>query len=93
MNLNGWEYYELEKEMGNSNFAQLLELFKRESKKYLDGCNEYVKNLSNLNKEGKEKLESELNFIAGGKLKIGLRIAEIMTDTTMIQNEIRPKRG
>lgn len=74
----GWEHYELEKEIYNSNMAQLLELFKRESGKYTEKCIEYVK--AKLTPEGKKEVEEECYLLSEGREKIAMRIAEMLTN-------------
>lgn len=78
---NGWEHYDIEKEMAVANIAQLLELFKRENKKYMKKCAELVNNFGNLTDEGRAKMESECNFLDEARVKVSLRIAEVLTDT------------
>lgn len=91
MERTGWEHHELEKEMSNSNFAQLLEIFKRESEKYTNKCVEYTFNLSKLTAEGKKEMENEAKLLQEGRQKVAMEIAEILTDTKRFQREIRPK--
>ncbi len=79
MNLNSWDYHEIGKEVNRANMFQLLELFKREDKKYTDKCTELVKNLGKLNEEGKAEIEKEAEFIEGCKITIALKIAERLT--------------
>ena len=81
MERTGWEHYDLEKEIANANMAQLLELFKRESEKYINKCAEYVKTLSKLTEEGKKDIEEEADLLDEGRRKIAMHIAEILTDT------------
>lgn len=81
MERNGWEHYELEKEIAKSNMAQLLELFKRESDKYTQKCIEFAKSLSKLTDEGRKEIEDEARLLHEGMQKISLVIAEVLTDT------------
>lgn len=83
----GWEHYELEKEMADSNMAQLLELFKRESDKFSSKCSELFTNFGKLTEEGKKQIEEDATLINEGRQKIALTIAEILTDTKRIPNE------
>jgi DNA-directed RNA polymerase subunit F len=92
MNRTGWEHYELEKEVFNSNLAQLLELFKRESEKYTNKCVDYTKSIGKLTEDGKKELEEEAILINEGREKIALHIAEILTDVKRIQRHIIPER-
>lgn len=92
MKKTGWEHHELEKEMANSNLAQLLELFKRESEKYTNKCVNLVENSSKLTEEGKKELENEASLLQEGKEKLAMEIAEMLTDTKKFQREVRPKR-
>lgn len=77
---NGWEHYEIEKEMANANIASLLMMFKRENGKFSAKCAEYVTNLSNLTDEGKQKIEAECDLLDEARIKIALSIAESLTD-------------
>lgn len=79
MNLNSWDFYDLEQEMRDANVSDLLELYKREEKKYSEKCVEYVNSSSRLNDEKKQLIEKECNFLAGCKAKIALRIADTLT--------------
>ena len=36
--MNGWEHYEIEKEMANANITSLLMMFKRENGKFSAKC-------------------------------------------------------
>jgi len=87
---NGWEHYDLEKEISGSNMAQLLELFKRENEKYLGMCVKYVDLLDELTEEAKEKTREQCEFLLASKTKVALEIAERMTETTKIQREVVP---
>lgn len=78
---NGWEHYDLEKEMSNCNIAQLLDLYKVEQGKYIAKCRIYVDSLSNLTSEGKAKLEEDCTFCDEARTKVALRIVEHLTDT------------
>lgn len=91
MQRTGWEHYDLEKEIGQCNMAMLLELFKRESAKYDKGCLDYFHAIGKLTEEGKKETEEQLTLLNEGRQKIAMRIAEILTDTKRIQQEIRPK--
>ena len=79
--LNGWEHYELEKEMVNANMATLLELYKRENNVYLEGCKNYVKVLPDLTEEGDAKIKGELALQHERCIKLSLRIADDLTNT------------
>lgn len=92
MDDSNWEYQQaLEKEIASSNFAQLLELFKRENEKYENLCIEYMENLHKLTTEKIKELVNKANTKNDGRRKIALKIAEIMTDTKRVQPEIKPK--
>lgn len=91
MKRTGWEHYELEKEISNSNTAQLLIIFKRESENLKNKCVEYTNSLGKLTEEGKRELEEEIKLINEGRQKIAITIAEILTDTKRIQHQIYPK--
>lgn len=92
MNRTGWEHYELEKEISNSNTAQLLMIFKRESEKFSIKCVEYANSLGKLTEEGRKELEEECQFLNEGREKIAMTISEILTDTKRIQHQVTPKR-
>lgn len=92
MEKTGWEHYELEKEISNSNTAQLLMLFKRESEKFSNKCVEYANSLGRLTEEGRKELEDECHLLNEGRQKIAMTIAEILTDTKRIQHQVTPKR-
>lgn len=79
MNLNSWDYYDLEKEMQAASLFELLEMFKREDKKYSNKCGEYVTIMNKLNEEGKKEIEKKCEFLQGATIKIALRIAERLT--------------
>lgn len=81
MAINGWEHYELEKEIAKSNMAQLLELFKREDDSYSKKCGEFVTVLSGLTEEGKKKFEEECELLEERRIKVALVIAEKLTST------------
>jgi hypothetical protein len=85
MNRTGWEHYELEKVIINSNMAQLLELFKRESEKYINKCVEYSNSLSKLTEDSKKQVEEECQLLNEGRVKIAVYIAEKLTDFKSIQ--------
>lgn len=91
MERTGWEHYELEKEMAQSNTAQLLMMFKRESEKYTNKCIEYTHSLGKLTEEGKKELEAECQLLNEGRQKIAMTITEILTDVKRIQPQIHPK--
>ncbi|MNP56668.1 hypothetical protein D3C76_1514130 [compost metagenome] len=74
---NGWEHYDLEKEMGGANIALLLELFKRENKKYIDKCIELV--AGNLTEDERNKIIDHCTLLDEARVKVSLRIAEILT--------------
>lgn len=78
---NGWEHYDLEKEMLKCNIAQLLELYKTEYEKYLAKCKIYFDSLPSLTKEGKKKMEEECALCDEARTKVALRIVEQLTDT------------
>lgn len=79
MNLNSWDYYDLEKEMQGASVGRLLELYKRENKSFSDKCFEMVNIQSNLNEEGKRSYEKECEFLNGARLKVALKIADELT--------------
>lgn len=79
MNLNSWDFYDLGKEMRDVNVSELLELYKREEKKYSDKCAEYVRSLSKLTDEGKKEFEKECEFLQGCKITVALKIADTLT--------------
>lgn len=79
MDLNSWDYHDLDKEMRGANVFELMELFKRERGKYTDKCSELVSNMKNLNEVGRQSIEDECRFLEGAKLKVALRIAETLT--------------
>ena len=79
MNLNSWDYHEIGKEIKGASMFQLLELFKREDKKYRDKCTELVENIGRLSEEGKVEISKEAEFLEGCKLIVALRIAEKLT--------------
>lgn len=79
MERTGWEHYELEKEMANSNMAQLLELFKREDEKCIVKAMEYVDLKNNLTDEGRKAMEEEFKLLREGKEKVAVSIAEKLT--------------
>jgi hypothetical protein len=87
MERTGWEHHDLEKEIFKCNVAQLLELFKRESQKYIAKCAEYTNGLGRLTEEGKKELQNEAILLAEGRDKVALAITEILTDTK--QNGMR----
>jgi hypothetical protein len=86
MERSGWEHYELEKEMMNSDIAQLLNLFKRENEKYTAKCMEYVQIFDSLNEEGKKQLEDHCKLLSEAKSKVALVIAERLTIVKRIKN-------
>lgn len=79
MNLNSWDYHEIGKEINNASMSQLLEMFKREDKKYNDKCTEFADNLSKLNEDGKAEFMKECEFLQGCKITVALEIAERLT--------------
>lgn len=79
MERTGWEHYELEKEMANSNMAQLLEIFKREDEKCIVKAMEYVDLKNNLTDEGRKAMEEEFKLLREGKEKVAVSIAEKLT--------------
>lgn len=92
MAINGWEHYDLETEIANSNMAQLLELFKREEEKYHQECIKYVDLLGKLTDEGKKQVKEQCEFLEEAKMKVALEIAERMTNTSRIQHAVRPNQ-
>lgn len=92
MALNGWEHHDLEKEIVNSNMAQLLELFKRESEKFSQECVKFVELKGKMTEEQVEKIEEKCKFLEEARMKIALVIAERLTDTSRIQHQVNPKR-
>lgn len=88
MGRTGWEHYELENEIVNSNTAQLLEIFKRENEKYTAKCIEFV--TSKLTEEGKKEVEEQCKLLNEGRQKVAMTIAEILTDTKKIQHQVNP---
>lgn len=80
MNRTGWEHYELEKELSNSNMAQLLEIFKRENDNYNKKSTEYFNLFTKLSKEAKKEMEDELIILKEGMAKVALEIARTLTD-------------
>jgi hypothetical protein len=79
VNLNSWDYYDLETEMAGATLGKLQELFKREDKKYSDKCGEFFQNMSKLTEEGQAKLLKECEHFEGARLKVALAIAEALT--------------
>lgn len=79
MNLHGWEFQELEKEMREASVSELLEMFKQKSKLYSEKCSEYFIHAHNLEEVDKEELEKECVFYDKSRLKLALRIAENLT--------------
>lgn len=79
MNINSWDYYDLEKEMQGATVGKLLELYKREDKNYSDKCSEYFNYMSKLSEEDKQKLIKECEFFEGSRMKVALSIAENLT--------------
>lgn len=79
MHLNSWDYYDLEKEMQDASVGKLLDLYKRENKKYSDKCAEYFKFMSKLSEDDKKALEKECEFFEGARMKLALQIAEHLT--------------
>ncbi|MEK3987671.1 hypothetical protein MHB77_30520 [Paenibacillus sp. FSL K6-3166] len=92
MSINGWEHYDLEKEIGNSNMAQLLELFKRESEKFSQECVKYVDSNGKLTMDERKKVEEKCTFLNEARMKVALEVAERMTDITRIQHQVIPNR-
>jgi len=79
MNLNSWDYDELDKEMRKATPFQLLQLYKRENKKYTEKCVEYANRIGTLTPEGITVLEKECEFLNGARIKVALKIAEELT--------------
>ncbi|WP_226035660.1 hypothetical protein [Aquibacillus saliphilus] len=79
MDLYNADYYDLEDEMTGTNVAGLIKLYKREDRKFSDKCLEMVDNLSKLNEEGKKSFEKECEFLNGGRVKIALKLADLLT--------------
>lgn len=79
MNLNSWDYYDLEQEMSGVSMSKLLELYKREEVKYSNKCSEFLDSFSKFTEEGKKDFEKECEFLLGCKMKIALRIADMLT--------------
>ncbi|MDY7043640.1 hypothetical protein RVS70_05415 [Virgibacillus sp. M23] len=79
MDIYGWDYYELEKEISRATTFELLELYKREKKKRIDKCLVYYNNKSNMTKDEESLLEKECEFHEGAKIKVALKIAETLT--------------
>ena len=80
MNLGGWDYYDLQKEIQKCNMFELLLLYRREKKKFQEKCVELINNGESLNDLGKEKIEKECKFLEGSEMKIALEIADRMTN-------------
>lgn len=92
MKNNGWEHHDLEKEIGASNMAQLLTLFKRGNEEYIEMCGKYVDLSCELTDEAKSKTREQCEFLYQAKVKIALEIAERMTETTKVQREVIPTK-
>lgn len=84
MNRTGREHHELEKEIANSNIAQLLEIFKRESEKYNSRGIEYAECHMKLTEEEKNQWGEEAALLHEGREKIAFRIAEILIDNKSV---------
>lgn len=81
MSRNGWEHYDLQKEVNKSNIAQLLEMFKRESEKYDLKCVEFCDFDGKLSEKVKENILSECEFLQEGRILISLELTKRMTET------------
>jgi hypothetical protein len=77
---NGWEHYELEKEIAQSNLAQLLELYKREDAKYNSKCGELFNQFGKLTEEGKKAITVECELLDEARVKVALVIADKLTN-------------
>jgi len=80
---NEWEYHEFEKELANANTEKLLEMFKRENDNFTTKCTELATYLNNCTEEVSskiEKVELECDLLDDIRIKIALRIAEILID-------------
>lgn len=76
MNIYGWEYSDLSKEIRDTNVAGLIELYKREDEKYSTKCGEYVTIKSSLTEDEVKEMEKECEFLHGCKLLVAMRLAD-----------------
>lgn len=92
----GWEHFELEKEIGNSNIAQLLEIFKREDAQYKVMCKHYVSiyraSGNNIEAPEVQAVKRDCEHLEVSRLKVSLIIAQRLTDTERIQNQVYPNK-
>lgn len=73
----GWEHHDLEKEIGQANVSELLEIYKREYKKASDKAIESID--GRLTLEGKEEIKKEFDLLNEGCEKVAVRIAKVLT--------------
>lgn len=78
MNLHGWEYADLETDMGKSSLFELLAMYKAVRDLFSSKCLEQVKYEENLSELGKKNLETECEFLDGSLMRIAMEIADRM---------------
>ena len=78
----GWEHHELGLEMREANLADLMTLYKREDEKYLELCNEFVRNLTKFTEEGKKEFEAQCELQREAATKVAVAIADMLTKTS-----------
>lgn len=77
MNLNSWDYYDLEQEMIGKNLYELQQIYIEQHKIYNQECSALMKVLSV--EEEKEKQMKICEFHDGCMIKIALRITNMLT--------------
>ncbi|AGT13545.1 hypothetical protein TROLL_196 [Bacillus phage Troll] len=80
MERTGWEHYDLQKEMSGASVARLLGMYKREKKKALDACGEFLKLTGSLTDDGAKEYEDKCKLLVEGTKLIAERLADKLTE-------------
>jgi hypothetical protein len=79
LNLHGWDMHDVQVELRNKSFYQILDLYKQKDKISTNKSVEYLQAMSDDNSKAVKRLEEEITHLEKEKCVIALHITKELT--------------